>query len=105
MVPGLHQGNIYIERKVQVRYGESRNVLPLSVHKPLLLVLVVKLLRVKGVGIGPITESCVNWRGPIAMVPCLYRGNIYIKNPFYLCRSQTIPSEERRYRVEIGNFG
>ena len=26
---------------------------------------------------GPRKESCVNWDGPIAMVPCLHEGNIY----------------------------
>ena len=24
-------------------------------------------------------ETCVNWGGPIAMVPCFHQGNVYIK--------------------------
>ena len=38
-----------------------------------------KLPRLKGDGVGPRTETCVNWGGPIAMVPCLHQRNVYIK--------------------------
>ena len=82
----------------------------------------VKLLRLKGGGIGPRTESCVNWGGPIAMVPCLHQGNIYIKRKLRVWREQkcislvgaktaltcagcqTTPSEGKRYRAENGNL-
>ena len=39
----------------------------------------VIILRLEGSSIGPRTESLVNWDGPVAMVPCLHQGNIYIK--------------------------
>ena len=37
---------------------------------------------------GPRTESCLNWDGPIAMVPCLYQGNIYTKRKLRAWRDQ-----------------
>ena len=90
--------------------------------KPLLLVLVVKLPRLKGVGVGKKTEACVNWDGPIAMVRCLHQGNIYIKrklwvwrdqkcifllraeNPFTCAGCQTTQFERSRYRAENANL-
>ena len=81
--------------------------------------LAVKLLHLKEVGIGPRTETCVNWGEPIVMVPCLHQGNIYIKrklrvwrdknciplvSPLTYAGRQTIPSHERRYRIENGNL-
>ena len=39
----------------------------------------VKLARLKGVGIGPRTQTCVDWDGPIAMLSCLHQGQIYLK--------------------------
>ena len=44
--------------------------------------------RLKGVGVCPRTETCVNWGGPIAMVPCLQQGNIYIKRKLRVYRDQ-----------------
>ena len=38
----------------------------------------VKIPRLEGGSIGPRTESLLNWDGPMAMVPCLHKGNIYI---------------------------
>ena len=37
---------------------------------------------------GPTTESCVNWGGTIAMVPCLHQGNIYTKRKLWVWRDQ-----------------
>ena len=103
-------------------YGESRNVFLWSVQKPLLPVMAVKLLRLKGGGIGPRTETCVNSGGSIALVPCVHQGNIHIKRQPGVCRvqkciplvgaktpltcvgSQTTLSEGRRYRTENGNL-
>ena len=48
-------------------------------HKALLPVRAVKLPRLKGGGIGPRTETCVNSGGCIALVQCLQKGYIYIK--------------------------
>ena len=98
---------------------ESREMyFPYSVQKLLLPVQVIKLLRIKGVGVGSRTVTCVNWGGPIAMVPCLHQGNIYIKRKLRLWRDQkcialvdaqtpltcagrqTTPSQGSRYRPE-----
>ena len=103
-------------------YGETRNVFSLSVQKPLSHVQAVQLPRLKGVGIGLRTETCVNWGGAIAMVSCLYQSNIYIKRKLrvskdQICTSivgaetlptctgrQTTPSERSRYRPKNGNL-
>ena len=82
----------------------------------------VKVPCVKGDSIGGGTETCVNWGGPIAMVPCLHQGNIYIKRKLWVWRAQkcislvgakspltcagrqTTPSQRSRYRVDNGNL-
>ena len=82
----------------------------------------VKLPRLNGVGIGPGTETCVNWGGPITMVPCLHQGNIYIKRKLRVWSDQkciplvdaitsltsvgrqAILSERSSYRDENGNL-
>ena len=82
----------------------------------------VKLSRLKGVGIGLKTESCMNWGGPIAMVPCLHQGNIYFKRKLWVWRDQkhvplvcaktlltcadrqTISSQGSQYRPENANL-
>ena len=82
----------------------------------------VKVLCVKGDSIGWGTETCVNWGGPIAMVPCLNQGNIYIKGKLRVWRAQkciflvrakspltcagrqTTLSQRSRYRVGNGNL-
>ena len=82
----------------------------------------VTLPHLKGVGIGPKTDTCVNCGGPIAMVPCFHQGNIYIKrklwawsdqkcislfgakNPITCADRQTTPSQGGRYRPENGNL-
>ena len=103
-------------------YGETRNVFPYSVLKPLLPVSAIKLLCLKGVGIGPRMQTCVNWGGPIATVLCLHQNNIYIKRMLQVWRvqkciflvgvktlltcagHQTTPSQGSRYRTENGNL-
>ena len=52
----------------------------------------VKISCLKGGGIVPITESCLNWDRPIAMVPCLHKGNIYTKRKLRACRDQKLIS-------------
>ena len=82
----------------------------------------VNLPRLKGGGVKPRADTCVNWGGPIAMVPCLYLDNIYIerklrvwrdqkciplvgaKTPLICVGRQTTPSQGRRYRAENGNL-
>ena len=120
MVPCLHQGNIYMKRSYG--YGEPRNVFILSVQKALLPVRPVKLPRLKSVGIGWGMETCVNWGGPIAKVPCLHQDNIYIKRKLRVWRAQKCISlvgakspltcvgrqstvcQGRQYRVGNGNL-
>ena len=48
----------------------------------------VKIPRLERCGIGPRTESCLKWDGPIAMVPCLHQGNIYTKRKLRAWRDQ-----------------
>ena len=69
-------------------YGESIYVFSKSVQYPHLPVRAVKVPRLEGGGIGPRTESCVIWDGPIAMVPCLHRENIYTKRKLRVWRDQ-----------------
>ena len=38
--------------------------------------------------IGPSTESCVKWDGPISMVPCVHQGNNYTKRKLRVWRDQ-----------------
>ena len=103
-------------------YGETRNELSFSVQKPLLPVQAVKLPRLKGVRIGLRTETCINFGGPVAMVLCLHKGNIYIKRKLRVWRDQkyialvdtqtpltcaglqSTPSQGSRYRPENGNL-
>ena len=77
----------------------------------------------EGGSIGPRTESLVNWDGPMAMVPCLHKGNIYTKmklqvwndqkciplvgaiTPLTCAGRQNIPSRGRQYRAKNGKFG
>ena len=91
-------------------------------QKPLLPVRVIKLSHLKGGSIGSRTETCVNWGGPIAMVPSLHQGNIYIKrklrvwrdqiciplvsikNPLTCAGRETTPSQGSQYRPENGNL-
>ena len=79
--------------------------------------------RLEGGSIGPITESLVNWDGPMAMVPCLHQGNIYTKRKLRVWRDQkciplvgaiipltcaghqNTPSQGRQYRAQYGKFG
>ena len=79
-----------------------------------------KLPRLMGGGIGPRTDTCVNWGGPIAIVPCLHQRNICIQRKLRVWREQkcsplvgaetpltcavrqTTPSHGGRYRAENG---
>ena len=48
----------------------------------------LKIPRLEGGSIGPRTESCANWDGPISLVPCLHQGNIYTKRKLRVWRDQ-----------------
>ena len=89
-------------------------------EKPHLPVRAVKLLGLKGGGIGSKTETYVNCGGPIAMVPCLQQGNICMKRKLRVWRDpkcislvgaktpltcagrQSTPSQKSRHRAENG---
>ena len=82
----------------------------------------VKIPRFEGGSIGPRTESCLNWDGPIAMVPCLHQGNIHTKRKPWAWRDQkcfsllgaitslicagrqNTPSRLMRYRAKTGKL-
>ena len=83
---------------------------------------VIKLPGIKGGGKGQRAETCGNWGGPTAMVPCLHRSSIYIKRKLRVWRDQkcipmvgaetsltcagrqTTASQISRYRAENGNL-
>ena len=111
MVPCLHQGNIYIKRKLRV--WREQKCIPL-----------VRAITPLNCGsIRPRTESLVNCDGPMAMVPCLHQGNIYTKRKLRVWRDQkciplvgaittltctgrhNTPSRWRQYRAQNGKFG
>ena len=120
LVPCLNQSNIYIKRQPGV--GRDQTCIALVGAKTLLLVRAVNLSRLKGDGIRPRTETCVNWGGSIALIPCLHQGNIDIKRELGVCRDkkciplvgaktpltcagrQTTPSQGRRNGAENGNL-
>ena len=120
MVPCLHQGNIYIKRKLRV--WTDQKCIPLVGSQTPLTMRAVKLPHLKGGSIGPRTETCGNWGGPIAMVPCLHQDNIHIKNKLRVWRDQkcisllraktpltcaghqTTPSQGRRHRANNRNL-
>ena len=82
----------------------------------------VKITRLEGSGIGPRTESCLNWDGPISMVLWLHPGNISTKRklrawrdqkciplvgaitPLICAGSQNTPSRLMRYRAKTGKL-
>ena len=82
----------------------------------------VKTPRLEGGSKVPRTESCVNWDGPIAMIPCLHQGNIYTKRKLRVWRDQksiplvgtvatlfcsgrqNTPSRRRQYRAQNGKL-
>ena len=83
----------------------------------------VKIPRLEGGSIRPRTESWVNWDGPMAMVPCLHQGNVYIKRKLRVWRNQkciplvgaitplncagrqNTPSRGREYSAQNGKLG
>ena len=133
MVPCLHLGNIYIKKKLRL-WIDQKCIPLLCVKTPLTYAdhqatpskgtqyRAVKLLCLKRVGIGPRTETTVNWGGPIPMVPCLHLGNIdvkrklrlwidqkcipllCVKTPLTYADHQTTPSKGTQYRAENANM-
>ena len=77
----------------------------------------VIILRLEGGSIGPRTECLVNWDGPVAMVTCLYLGNIYTKTKLRVWIDQkciplvgaiiplTCAGRQKIHRLEGGSVG
>ena len=86
MVPCLHQGNIYTKRKL--RECRDQKCIPLVGATTRLTCAGRQNKPSRGRRFGPRTESCLNWDGPIAMVPCLHQGNINTKRRLRACRDQ-----------------
>ena len=120
MVPYLHQGNIYIKRKLRA-WRAQKCISLVGPKSPLTCVgrqSTVRQGRQYRVGNGNLRKL----GGPIAMVPCLHQGNIYIKRKLLVWRAQkcvslvgakspltcaggqTTPSKRSRYRVGNGNL-
>ena len=77
MVPCLHSGNIYTKRKLQA--WRDQKCIPLVSAITPLTCADRESTPSRGRQFRPRTESCLNWDGPIAMVPCLHQGNINTK--------------------------
>ena len=120
MVPSLQQGNINTKRKLQA--WRDQKCIPLVGAITPLTCAVRQNTPSRGRRFGPRTESCLNWDGPIAMVPCLHQGNINSKKklrawrdqkciplvsvitPLTCADRQNTPSRWRRYRTQKGKF-
>ena len=82
----------------------------------------VKIPRLEAGSIGPRKESCVNWDGPIAMVPCLHQAHFFTKRKLRVWRDQKCiplvganailtcvgreitPSQGRQHRAQKGKL-
>ena len=122
MVPCLHQGNIHTKRKLRV-WRDKKCIWLVGAITPLNCAGRHNTPGLEGGSIGPRSESLVNWNGPMAMVPCLYQGNIFTKRKLRVWRDQkcipldgtitplacagrqNTPCRERQYRAQNGNFG
>ena len=86
MVPCLHPGNINTKRKL--RAWRDQKCYPLIGTIAPLTCAGCQNTPSRGRRFGPRTESCLNWDGPIAMVPCLHQGNICTKRKLRAWRDQ-----------------
>ena len=86
IVPCLHEGKVYSKRKLRVWRSQKCNPLvgaktPLTCESWLTTTLM-------GSGVGPRTETCVNWGGLIAMVLRLHQGYVYRKRKLRVWSAQ-----------------
>ena len=86
MVRCLHQGNIYTKRKL--RAWRDQKCIPLVSAITPLTCAGRESTPSRGRRFRPRAESCLNWYGPVAMVPCLHQGNIYTKRKLRVWRDQ-----------------
>ena len=120
MVPCLHQGNIYTKRKL--RAWRDQKCIPLVSAITPLTCTGLQNTSSRVWRYEPRTESCLNWDGPIAMVPCVHQGNINTKRklralrdqkciplvgaitPLTCAGHQNTPSRGRRIRPRMESF-
>ena len=120
MLPCLHQRNIYTKSKL--REWRDQKCIPLVSAITPRACAGDENTPSRRRRFWPRTESCLNWDGPIAMVPCLYQGNILNKRKLRAWRDQkcialvggitplncpgrqNTPSRGRRYRAQNGKF-
>ena len=69
-------------------YGEPKNVICWLVQIPHRPVRARKIPMFRTLRIGPPIENGGNSGEPIAMVPCLHQGNVYIKRKLRVRRAQ-----------------
>ena len=86
MVPCLHQGNIYIQRKLRV--WEEQKCIPLVGAETQLTYAGRQNTPSHEGRFRAETETSVNWGGPVTVVPCLHQGNVYIKRKLQVWRAQ-----------------
>ena len=86
MVPCLHQGNSNTKRKL--RAWREQKCIPLVVAITPLTCAGCQNTPFRMRRFGPRMESCLNWDGPITIVPCLHQGNIYTKRKLRAWRDQ-----------------
>ena len=86
LVPCLHQANINTKRKL--RAWRDQKCIPLVGAITPLTCADRQTTPSRGRRYRARTESCLNWDGPIPTVPCLHKGNIYIKRKLRAWRGQ-----------------
>ena len=87
MVQFVHQGNIYT--KILLSVWRDEKCIPLVGAKTPVTCAGRQNTPSRGRQYRcPRTESLVNWDGPMAMVPCLHKGNIYSKRKLRVWRDQ-----------------
>ena len=120
MIPCLHQGNIYIKRKLWV--WRDQKCIPLVSAIIPLTCAGRQNTPSRGRQYRAQYGSCINCDGPISMVPCWHQGNIYIKRklrvwtdqkciplvwaiiPLTCAGCQNTPSRGRQYRAQYGKL-
>ena len=86
MEPCVHQGNIHTKRKLQA-WRDQKCIALVGAITPLTCACRQSTLS-RGRRFSPRTESCLNWDGPIAVVPCLHQENIHTKRKLRAWRDQ-----------------
>ena len=82
----FHQGNTYTKRKL--RAWRDQKCIPLVGAITPITCAGCQNTPYRGRRFGPRMKSCLNWDGPITMVPCLHQGNIYTKRKLRAWRYQ-----------------